>query len=316
MNFDAPVYLLALLVIPLALAAYVLAQRRKRAFAVRHPGVPALAELVGTTPFWRRHLPAALFAAALAALAVALARPEATVAVAEEQASVVLVTDVSGSMRATDVKPSRLAAAQKAAKTFLAGVPEDLRVGAVSFSSAVVSVQRPSQDRDGVETLIGDLVADGGTATGEGLNDALDLFDQEPKKGKKRPPAAIVLLSDGKTTLGRDPVEVAREARKRKVPIYTASLGTNEGVVTVGPYGQRLNVPPDPATMRRIARVSGGKAFAVDQAEELSTVYERLGRSLGTKRQKREITPWFAAGGMVLLVGAAGAGMRRFGRLP
>ncbi|HLM26338.1 MAG TPA: VWA domain-containing protein [Thermoleophilaceae bacterium] len=316
MNFESPVYLLALLAIPLALAAYALAQRRRHSFAVRHPGVPALVELAGTTPFWRRHLPAALFAAALAVLAVALARPEATVAVAEEQAAVVLVTDVSGSMRATDVDPSRLAAAQKAARTFLAGVPEDLRVGAVSFSSAVVSAQRPSQDREGVETLIGDLVADGGTATGEGLADALDLFDEERKEGKKHPPSAIVLLSDGKTTLGRDPVEVAREARRRRIPIYTASLGTNEGVVTVGPYGQRLNVPPDPATMRRIARESGGKAFAVDQAEELSTVYERLGRSLGTKRKRREITPWFAAGGMLLLAGAAGSGLHRFGRLP
>ncbi len=316
MNFASPVYLLALLAIPLALAAYALAQRRRRSFAVRHPGVPALAELVGTTPFWRRHLPAALFAAALAVLAVALARPEATIAVAEERAAVVLVTDVSGSMRATDVDPSRLAATQKAARTFLEGVPEQLRVGAVSFSSAVVSVQRPSQDREGIEAFIDDLVADGGTATGEGLQDALDLFDDAREDGKKRPPAAIVLLSDGKTTLGRDPVEVAREAKRRKIPIYTASLGTNEGVVTVGPYGQRLNVPPDPATMRRIAKASGGQAYAVDQADELSAVYQRLGRSLGTKHEKREITPWFAAGGMVLLVGAAGSGLRRFGRLP
>lgn len=314
MSFAAPVYLLGLLAIPLALSAYALAQRRRRRFEVRHPGVPALAELVGSTPRWRRHLPPALFASALAALAVALARPEATVAVPVERASVVLVTDISGSMRATDVDPSRLAAAQEAARTFLRRVPAELRVGAVSFSSATVAVQRPAQDREGVETMIDELVADGGTATGEGLADALELFKEE--EGQKQPPAAVVLLSDGKTTLGRDPVEVAREAGKRRIPIYTAALGTEEGVVTVGPYGQRLQVPPDPQTMRRIARVSGGRAFAVDQAEELSTVYERLGRRIGTAPKKREITPWFAAGGMFLLVGAAGAGLRRFGRLP
>jgi Ca-activated chloride channel family protein len=236
------------------------------------------------------------------------------VAVPVERASVVLVTDISGSMRATDVDPSRLAAAQEAARTFLRRVPAELRVGAVSFSSATVSVQRPTQDREGVEAFIEDLVADGGTATGDGLSDALGLFDDE--EGQKQPPAAIVLLSDGKTTLGRDPVEVAREAGKRRIPIYTAALGTEEGVVTVGPYGQRLQVPPDPETMRRIARESGGRAYAVDQAEELSTVYERLGRRIGTKPKKREVTPWFAAGGMVLLVGAAGSGLRRFGRLP
>ncbi len=314
MSFAAPLYLLGLLVVPVVLGAYALAQRRRRRFAVRHPGVPALVELVGSTPLWRRYLPPVLFASALAALAVALARPEATVAVPVERAAVVLVTDVSGSMRATDVDPSRLAAAQEAARTFLRKVPAELRVGAVSFSSATVSVQRPTQDREGVEGFIDDLVADGGTATGDGLSDALELFRDE--EGQKQPPAAIVLLSDGKTTLGRDPVEVAREAGRRRVPIYTASLGTEEGVVTVGPYGQRLQVPPDPATMRRIARESGGRAYAVDQAEELSTVYERLGRRIGTKPKKREITPWFAAGGMALLMGAAGSGLRRFGRLP
>lgn len=314
MSFAAPLYLLGLLAIPLALAAYGFAQRRRRRFVIRHPGVPALAELVGSTPRWRRHLPPALFALALATLAVALARPEATLPVAVERASVVLVTDISGSMRATDVDPSRLAAAQEAARTFLRRVPDELRVGAVSFSSATVAVQKPTQDRDGVETLIDELVADGGTATGEGLIDALELFQEDG--GQRPPPAAVVLLSDGKTTLGRDPVDVAREAGKRRIPIYTAALGTGEGEVTVGPYGQRLQVPPDPTTMRRIARESGGRAFAVDQAEELSTVYERLGRQIGTKPEKREITPWFAAGGMVLLVGAAGSGLRRFGRLP
>ncbi len=314
MSFAAPLYLLGLLAIPLALAAYALAQRRRRRFEIRHTGVPALAELVGSTPAWRRHLPPALFALALATLAVALARPEATLPVPVERATVVLVTDISGSMRATDVDPSRLAAAQEAARTFLRGVPDELRVGAVSFSSATVAVQKPTQDRDGVEILIDELVADGGTATGEGLIDALELFEGDG--GQRPPPAAVVLLSDGKTTLGRDPVDVAREAGKRRIPIYTASLGTGEGEVTVGPYGQRLRVPPDPETMRRIARESGGRAFAVDQAEELSTVYERLGRRIGTKPEKREITPWFAAGGMVLLVGAAGSGLRGFGRLP
>ena len=314
MSFAAPMDLIGLVAIPLALLAYAIAQRRRRRFAVRQPGVPALAELVGSTPLWRRHLPPALFALALAVLAVALARPEATVAVPVERASVVLVTDVSGSMRATDVEPSRLGATQEAARNFLRGVPAQLRVGAVSFSSATVATQRPTQDRVGVQTFVDELVADGGTATGEGLADALELFEKED--GQRRPPAAVVLLSDGKTTLGRDPVEVAREAGRRRIPIYTASLGTDEGVVTVGPFGQRLAVPPDPETMRRIARESGGRAFAVDQADELSTVYERLGRRIGTKPKKREITPWFGAGGMVLLVSAAGSSLRRFGRLP
>lgn len=314
MSFAAPGYLIALLVVPLALGAYAVVQRRRRRYAVRFPGVSTLAAVLTPAGRWRRHVPPVLFALALSALALALARPEATRAVAVERASVMLVTDVSGSMRATDVEPSRLAAAQRAARTFLSRVPDELRVGALSFSSAPVASQPPSQEREGVRTLIDSLVADGGTATGEGLSDALDLLEDDDDR--RRPPAAIVLLSDGKTTLGRDPVEVAREAGRRKVPIYTVSLGTDAGTVQAGPLGQTLAVPPDPETLRRIARESGGRDFTVEDSEELGTIYERLGSQIGTRQEKREITPWFAAAGMVLLAGSALSSLRRFGRLP
>jgi Ca-activated chloride channel family protein len=262
---------------------------------------------------WRRHLPTGLFALALAALATALARPEATVAVPVERASVVLVTDVSGSMRADDVDPSRLDAAKQAAAGFLDEVPDELRVGAVAFSTAPHTVEAPSEDHEQVASLIDGLSADGATATGDALVTSLRLLDE--RQGGRRPPAAMVLLSDGKTTDGRDPVAVAREAGRLKVPIYTVSLGTNSGSIT-GPYGQSLRVTPDPETMGRIARVSGGQSFNAEDAEQLDTVYEQLGSRIGTKQEKREITAGFAAGGIVLLIASAATSLRVFGRLP
>ena len=312
MSFASPLLLVSLLAVPLALAAYWAAQRRRRRYAVRFPGVPTLAGLVEGRS-WRRHLPTALFALALAALATALARPQATVAVAVERASVVLVTDVSGSMKADDVDPSRLAAAKRAADGFLDDVPDELRVGAVAFATAPHTVEAPTDDHDEVAAVIGRLSANGGTATGDALDAALRLFD-EPS-GERRPPAAIVLLSDGKTTTGRDPVQVAREAGRRGVPIYTVSLGTDSGAV-LGPYGQPIPVPPDPETLERIARASGGKAFSAEHSDELDTVYERLGSRIGTKHEKREITAGFAGGGIALLLASAAASLRVFGRLP
>ena len=181
-------------------------------------------------PAWKRHLPAALFAAALAALAIALARPQATVAVPIEQASVLLVTDVSGSMQARPTwSPRRLDAARKAALDFLEGVPDEVRVGAVAYSTVPHTLDRPGTDRSAVVELMENLSADGGTATGDALAQALELLGT--REAGKRPPAAIVLLSDGETTSGRDPVEVAREARRARVPIYTVALGTSEGVI-------------------------------------------------------------------------------------
>jgi Ca-activated chloride channel homolog len=312
MSFASPLLLLSLAILPLLAAGYTWLRRRPGRYSARFPGVPVLAGAVAATPLWRRHIPAAVAALALAALAVALARPQATIAVPVERASVVLVTDASRSMLATDVDPSRMDAARSAAGAFLDGVPDELRVGAVGFSTTPSSVVAPTQDRERVRAHLASLNADGSTATGDALAQALQLLKGQ---GKKRPPAAIVLLSDGKTTTGRDPVEVAREARDAGVPIHTVSLGTSGGTITDS-NGNTLPVPPDPETMAEIARTSGGDSFGVDDGDQLDAVYKRLGSQIGTRPEKREITAGFAAGGMALLLAAAGLSLRAGGRLP
>ena len=319
MSFASPLLLLSLLVPPAMAVAYWWSRRRPARYAVRFPGTPVLAGVVRAAPRWRRHVPAAVAALALAVLGLALARPHATVAVPVERASVVLVTDVSRSMRATDVEPTRLDAARSAAETFLERVPDELRVGAVAFSSAPHSVLPPTHDRDRVRLHLETLSADGSTATGDGLGQALELLNEdtgrERRDTRRRPPAAIVLLSDGKRTAGRDPVEVAREARAARVPIHTVSLGT-AGAVIEGSSGAPLPVPPDPETMARIARTSGGETFDVSESDQLDAVYEGLGSQLATRPEKRDITPAFAGGGLVLLVAAAALSLRAGGRLP
>jgi Ca-activated chloride channel family protein len=316
-NFGSPAVLLALFAIPVIIGIYALAQRRRRKYVVRFTAVPVLAGVMasGAVSRWRRHLPAALLLAALAALLVALAKPQTTVAVPVEKASVMLVTDQSGSMRADDVSPTRLAAAQQAARDFLEKVPKELQVGAVSFSDVPQSVSPPSTDRDDVRSLVDGLVADGGTAAGDALQSSLDALDDAGVGGKGRPPAAIILLSDGATTTGADPVEVAREAGKRDIPIYTVALGTPDGTVPGG-FGGSIPVPPDPETLREISKASGGTAYTANDADQLSGVYENLGSRLGTKQEEREITAVFAGGGLILLLGAAFAGLRTTGRLP
>jgi Ca-activated chloride channel homolog len=316
-NFGSPAVLLALFAIPVIIGIYALAQRRRRRYVVRFTAVPVLAGVMasGGVSRWRRHLPAALLLAALATLLVALAKPQTTVAVPVEKASVMLVTDQSGSMRADDVSPSRLAAAQQAARDFLGKVPKELQVGAVSFSDVPQSVSPPTTDRDDVRSLIDGLNADGGTAAGDALQSALDALDDAGVGGKGRPPAAIILLSDGATTTGADPVAVAREAGKRDIPIYTVALGTPDGTVPGG-FGGSIPVPPDPETLQAISKASGGTAYTANDADQLSGVYENLGSRLGTKKEEREITAVFAGGGLILLLGAAFAGLSTTGRLP
>jgi Ca-activated chloride channel homolog len=311
-SFASPLFLLSLAALPALAAAYAWARRRPGRYSARFPGVPVLGGVVAATPPWRRHLPAAVAAMALLALAVALARPHATVAVPVERAGVVLVTDASRSMLATDVEPSRMDAARNAAEAFIDGVPDELRVGAVGFSTTPRLVVPPTHDRQPVREHLASLDADGSTATGDALAEALRLLG--PDEGR-RPPAAIVLLSDGKTTTGRDPVEVARHAADAGIPINTVALGTEEGTVQTD-SGGILPVPPDPETMVEIADTSGGESFDVEDADQLDAVYERLGSQIGTRPEEREITAGFAAGGMALLLAAAGLSMRARGRLP
>ena len=129
--------------------------------------------LVTARPGWRRHLPPLLILLALAALVVALARPQRTVAAPQRAATVMMVTDISGSMNATDVEPDRLTAAVEAAKTLTEKVPPTFRLGLITFSDFAEQRVAPTTDRAQVKGALDQLVAEGGTAMGDGLERGL-----------------------------------------------------------------------------------------------------------------------------------------------
>jgi Ca-activated chloride channel family protein len=314
MSFAAPVWLLTLALVPAGVAAYLWARRRNRRYAIRFPAVATVREVVATTPTWERHVPAALALAAVALLGVALARPRVTDHVPTGQANMVLVTDHSGSMAAQDVQPNRLAAAVAAANTFIDQLPSTVRVGAIGFGTSPDAVQGPAADHAQARSLVDSLTANGGTDTGDALELALQLLQGS---NPKHVPSAIVLLSDGAANAGPDPVSVSQQAKKDRIPIYTVALGTDSGVLpNPDPFAQPQPVPPDPELMQAIARVSGARAFNAHSSDELSSIYKKLGSQLSTVTRKREITAWFAAAGVVLLIGAAVSSARWSGRLP
>ena len=153
-----------------------------------------------------------------------------------------------------------------------------------------------------------------GTATGAGLQTALDDLKLGQDNSAKRPPAAIVLLSDGAATDRTAAYDVATQAKRLRVPIFTVALGTDEGTITLN--GQITRVPPDPQALERIAALSGGDAFTASDSDELTGVYDKLGSQLGTQPEKREITVIFAGAALLLLAGSMLASLRLSGRLP
>lgn len=317
MSFQSPFLLLALLAIPVAALVYRAHSRRGERAAAAFANPALLASVAPRRPGWRRHVPYLLYAVALAGLALALARPEITVAVPDERASIVLTTDTSGSMQATDVPPSRLVAAREAGLEFLDAVPREVRVGAVIFNHRVQSLEQPTTGRAPVRRALERLRPSGGTATGEAIASSLGLLERAGTGGRPAP-SAIVLLSDGASTHGRDPLPFADEAARMRIPIYTVALGTDAGTIEVEtPNGVRQrSVPPDRETLRRLAQTSGGRYFEAADRLELSEVYERLGSQVATRDEQREVTAAFAGAGALLLLAGGGLSLRWFRRLP
>jgi Ca-activated chloride channel family protein len=314
MNFAAPLWLASLALIPIAIAASVLARRRARRFAVRFPAVSTLELAAAAGTSWRRYVPTALALAAIAALALALARPRVSYGAAINEGSVMLVTDHSGSMAATDVNPTRLVAAERAANTFIDELPRSVRLGAIAFSTSPDAVQSPAANHGAARAIINAQAANGATATGSALQLALQLLHGADTK---HPPSAIVLLSDGSANTGPDVLTVSRQAAQEKIPINTVALGTPSGTLqNPDPFAPPVSVPPDPQLMQQIAQASGGHAFNAQSANELSSIYRRLGHQLGTVTRHREVTSDFAIGGLVLLVMAGMMSTRWASRLP
>ena len=324
MSFREPTVLLGLALLPIALLAYVAVQLRRRREAARFGNPALLPGIVTARPGWRRHLPAALLLLALGAMILALARPQRSVAAPQRAATVVLVNDVSGSMRADDVAPSRLTAAIDAAKVFIDKTPDNFRVGLVTFADYAEQLVAPTTDHGAVESALERMVADGGTAMGDGLARGLQTAQApvptEDGKGTRKLPAVIVLLSDGKNTLGaNDPLEVARDSKQAGIPIYAIALGTESGeVVQRDPFGftQHIPVPPDKATLREIASITGGRSFEAVSADDAEQIYGRIGTRLTSKPEQREVTVAFAGGAFVLLVIGGALSLVWFGRLP
>jgi Ca-activated chloride channel family protein len=211
----------------------------------------------------------------------------------------------------------------------------------------------PTTDRAQLRTALDALRADGGTALGDAISLSVQAADLAtgatghpaaaqdpaafpapsaapgaspgatpggPAANPEPPLVATVLLSDGKSSTGQlDPLDAARGAAAKGVPVYTIALGTDHGTVDV-PDGQggveTLDVPPDAATLQQVADTTGGRFFEAPTSQDLAAIYESLGSRVGTTMQAQEVTAWFAAGALVLILAGAGLSAFWFNRIP
>jgi Ca-activated chloride channel family protein len=299
MTFGSPLVLALLVLVPVLASVYLL-RLRAGSQRVTFASPQMTASVQPHRPGWRRHVPVVALLVAIALLILACARPQRSVAVPVEQASIMLATDVSGSMSTKDIAPNRLTAAKRAVHSFVGSAPARVKVGIMAFNQTPTVLQSPTTDRAAAHSAVDAMKISGATASGDAVTAATRAV-RAGSAASKRTPAAIVLMSDGKSTRGADPVSAARAARKQGVRVYTVSLGTGEGT--------------DPATLRQMAEVSGGKFFTAADAAGLKNVYKQLGSQLSKTKEKQQITAWFVGGGLLALLATGALSLGWFGRL-
>ena len=350
MTFLWPEMLWLLAAVPLAIAAYIVVLRRRKKLALRYASLSMVKEAQGKAGRIRRHIPPFLFLIALTLMIVAIARPAAVVTLPSRHETVILAMDVSGSMRAADVQPSRIVAAQTAAKSFIAEQPRSTRIGIVTFAATASVVQPPTQNREDLVAAIDRFQLQRGTAVGSGILVSLKMifpdveFDlrasnprgeaardskrgislDQPKASDKAadkpvPPgsytsAVIILLTDGQTTTGPDPIESARIAADRGVRIYTVGIGTPNGEI-LGSEGWSMRVRLDEEALKQIANVTRGDYFYAGTATDLKKIYEGMNTRMVLETKEMEVSSLFSAVAAALAVIAALLSMLWFNRI-
>jgi Ca-activated chloride channel family protein len=295
--------------------AYVVQQLRRKQYAVRFTNLALLDKIAPRRPAWRRHVPAVAFLLALTFFTTAFARPSRPVKVPRERATVVMAIDVSLSMEATDVEPTRIAAAKVAAASFVDLLPPRLNLGLVSFSGTAQVLVSPTTDHDLVKRSIANLSLGPRTAIGEAVFLSLQSIATVPAEpGQTKPPARIVLMSDGETTVGRPNELAAQAANEARVPVYTIAFGTDEGTVAV--EGRLVPVPVNREALAQLAEGTGGTSFEAASSRELRHVYADIGSSIGYRTVPREVTSWFVGLGLLFALAAAAGSLVWTSRLP
>jgi Ca-activated chloride channel family protein len=327
-----------LLIVPFLIAGYVYALRRRKKMAVRYASLILVREAIGPGQWVRRHLPAILILLALICALVGVARPTALLTLPDSHQTIVLAMDVSRSMRAMDIQPSRIEAAQNAVKAFVKDLPPRVRVGIVTFAGSAAVVQTPTDNRDDLIAAVDRFQLQRQTAIGSGLLMALsvllpdagidleaDVFDggfsrragAAPLKAPmpERKPVnpvlpgsytagAIVLMSDGRRTMGPDPLAAAKMAAEYGVRVHTIGFGTKGG----GPVmfdDMSIYMMFDEETLRGIARATEAEYFYAGSADDLHKVYKNLTAKMVLERKETELTAFFSAGAALFAFVAA-----------
>ncbi len=327
MTFRSPWMLVLLLVVPAMVAAYRRSRRRRtqRTAALSAQGLVVTSQSkVGV----RRHVPFALFVAALTVLVVGMARPMTSVKTPKREGTVILAMDVSNSMKADDIDPNRMDAAKTVARAFVEHQPRAVKIGVVAFGDGAVVVQPPTDIHADVVKAIDRLGTQGGTSMGQALVTALSAIAGKPVTIDPEAlasdsaqvdigyfgSATVVLFTDGEETGRPDPLSVAEVASVAGVRVHTIGIGTAAGtVVEIDGFSVATALNGD--LLEEIASITDGSYYEGDDAGALEEISKSIELKFKVVSEYTEVTGLFSAAGILLLFAGAVLSVLWFGRV-
>jgi Ca-activated chloride channel family protein len=149
---------------------------------------------------------------------------------------------------------------------------------------------------------------------GDPVEDATNQSQQPKVAPGSYDSAVVVLLSDGQSTTGPDPVAAAKLAAERGVRVYTVGVGTAKGEV-LRTDGWSMRVSLDEAQLKTVADVTRGEYFQADSAAELKRIYQSMSSRFVMEKKEMEVGALFAAGAALLALLAAGLSVAWYGRV-
>ena len=318
-QFATPWLLALLLLIPVLLLWQRFRKRRRGAASLRYSDIRMA---TGTGRSWRitmRPLLTALRVAAVAAIIVALARPQSVQTrevIRGEGVDIALALDISGSMASLDFEPqNRLEAAKAVIDTFVSERQYD-QVGLVVFASNAFNQSPPTVDHNVLRRMLEqtklatELRIDDGTAIGMGIANAANMLKDSDAKSK-----VVILLTDGVNNAGQiDPITAAEAASTLGIKVYTVGMGRpgQVPVPVVDRFGRERIIMQestlDEETLAQIAEETGGRYYRAENTEGLRQVYDEISElekstiEIETFSNYKELVGWVLAPGLALLL--------------
>lgn len=314
MNFDTPIFLLALiLLLPFYLWSNHLIRVRRRHFDIDGQNQLIRSRFINKTYQVKNFL----LVLCLAFLIISMAGPSwgsVERPYKKQGIDVVFALDISRSMTATDVIPSRLEMSIFELQKLLQHL-EGNRVGLVLFAGNAIERAPLTLDIDALSQLIDQAqwefpLVKSGTDLDDAVSKSLALLSVEDSASTQ----SIVIISDGEDIKGVNS-ESIQQANLAGIAIYTVAVGTESGGFIPNDLSGGGVTKVDVEKLKGIAEITGGMFFQVQDIE--SIIYE-LHRGEITEFENinytmpNDISSWFVCVVVCLLVIDLGLNHRLF----